>query len=139
VPSSVSTAANRPNGQSFWPEPGQMNHYRERRPITKLEFLQILEAGDQEAIARSIMDAVQSINDSSWLLVTLKYILQNRTELWVIGTSIVALTELALFNPQIDPNYVYLLIEPFEQKEDFKDWAHTALDDLRNLMLQRTL
>ena len=114
-----------------------MNKYREREAITKEEFTKILEVGDEEAITRAMMDAVQAVDDPVWLLAKLKYQLHNRIELWVVGTSIVALTELALFHPQIDPNEVYSLIEPFCQKEDYRDWAEAALDELRNLEHRR--
>jgi hypothetical protein len=111
-----------------------MNYYRERQPITKDDFLRELGSGNEEAITRAIMDAVDAIDDPVWLLAKLKHVLQNRSELWIIGTTIVALTELALFNPEIDPDEVYLLIEPYQNKESFQDWASSALDDLQNLM-----
>jgi len=111
-----------------------MNYFRERQPITKDDFLQVLESGNEEAITRAIMDAVDAIDDPAWLLAKLKHVLQTRSELWIRGTTIVALTEVALFNPEIDPNEVYLLIEPYQHKEGFQDWAFSALDDLQNLM-----
>ncbi|MDH6268990.1 hypothetical protein M2360_004410 [Rhizobium sp. SG_E_25_P2] len=111
-----------------------LNTYRSRQVISKDEFLHALTTGDAKIVTAAMMDAVDSIDDSSWLLEQLKFQLQNSKDYWIVGTSIVALGELGLFHSDVDPKEIYRLIEPFEERDGFRDWAEDALSDLRIAM-----
>jgi hypothetical protein len=109
-----------------------MNRFRAREWITKEGLEDALETGDVTAITQAIMDAADCIDDAPWLLLKLAPLLTGQVSHWITGTTIIALTEMAVFE-RVDPREVRALVEPLRQREDVRDWVEDALEDLEHL------
>jgi hypothetical protein len=78
------------------------------------------------------MDAIDCIDDAPWLVSTLTPLLTRPVSPWIAGTTITALTEMAIFE-RADASEIRALIEPLRHLEDVRDWVENALDELQNL------
>ena len=103
--------------------------FRPTQPITKAQYLAILDTGDSSAIARAILDAVDYVDDHTWLVGQVRYLLQNGEDV-VVNCALLALADMAQVEPSATRAEMYNLLSIVETDARYADYVEIAKGEI---------
>lgn len=111
--------------------------FRKTQPITKSQFLKILNEGESSAIAHAIIDAVNHIFDYEWLVDQVRYLLE-RGEEEVVPCALLALADMARQEKDATRIEMLELLSIVERDERFVDYVEIAKSDIDMFLPEQT-
>ena len=108
-----------------------MSHgkFRPTQPISKAQYLGILDTGDSFAIARAILDAVDYVDDYTWLVAQVRYLLKNGEDV-VVNCALLALADMVRVEQSATRAEMYNLLSMVETDARYADYVEIAKDEI---------